>query len=137
MLAADEIALQMNHEFVGSEHLLLGILKYRQGIGAKALEKLGVEYRQVLAEVDEPNPIGPTSASIGRALPYSPNANAVIGHAIEEAQTRNHPGVGDEHLLLGITRQYECKARRLLKKRGLDMGKLRAEIALLFGEDRS
>lgn len=105
MLIANQEAMRFNHEYIGTEHLLLGLLKAGCGVGIAALEQLDVNLRRVRFDVEKLIQIGHKRIAPGTKLPQTPRARRVIEHAIEESQKLNHDYVGTEHLLIGLLRE--------------------------------
>src|SRR5262245_4295069 len=130
---ANQEAVRLCHEQVGTEHLLLGILKEGSGIAATVLGRLGVEFRMVRLEVEKAVPSG-TEAVRGGWLPKTAGAKRVIEYAIEEAANRSSGFVGTEHLLLGLLRG-EGVVGEILLNLGLSIDRVRAELlAVLRGD---
>ncbi len=111
---ANQEAQRFNHEYVGTEHILLGLVKEGCGIGATTLENLDVDLRRVRLEVEKLIKSGPEMSSLGK-LPQTPRAKKVIEYALEEARSLNHNYVGTEHLLLGILREHDGIAATVLR----------------------
>ena len=103
MALANQEAQRFNHEYIGTEHILLGLVKEGSGVGANVLKNLDVDLRKVRLEVEKLVKSGPDMVTMGK-LPQTPRAKKVIEYAIEEARNLNHNYVGTEHLLLGLLR---------------------------------
>ena len=103
MALANQEAQRFNHEYIGTEHILLGLVKEGSGVGANVLKNLGIDLRKVRLEVEKLVKSGPEMVTMGK-LPQTPRAKKVIEYAIEEARNLNHNYVGTEHLLLGLAR---------------------------------
>ena len=103
MALANQEAQRFNHEYIGTEHILLGLVKEGSGVGANVLKNLDVDLRKVRMEVEKLVKSGPDMVTMGK-LPQTPRAKKVIEYAIEEARNLNHNYVGTEHLLLGLLR---------------------------------
>ena len=125
-LAARE-AQRYNHPSVGTEHLLLGLVKEGTGVGAQALMNLGVDLDKVRYEFDKLIKPGTTPPPAGR-LPQSRHLISVIVHAVEEARNLEHPQVGTEHLLLGLLREGDGMAATFLRDMGLNLADVRREV---------
>lgn len=131
ILAQDE-ARRLNYNYCGTEHLLLGLLREHQGIAAKALENMGVELAGLRTEVEKM--LGRGTAPPAGELQFTPRSKKVIMElAIEEARQLGHAYVGTEHLLLGILREGQCAAARLLDNMGADVERTRLEVTKLLG----
>ena len=103
---ANQEAQRFNHEYIGTEHVLLGLVKEGTGVGANVLKNLDVDLHKVRMEVERLVKSGPEMVSMGK-LPHTPRAKKVVEYAIEEARNLNHNYVGTEHLLLGLLRERE------------------------------
>src|SRR2546430_3861091 len=103
---AREEANRFNHDFVGTEHLLLGLIKLGQGVAVTVLQKLGLNLENVRAEVEKQVGIGPEQTAVGK-IPYTPRVKKVLALAAKEARALNHTYFGTEHILLGLVRQSE------------------------------
>ncbi len=132
MALANQEAQRFNHEYIGTEHILLGLVKEGSGVGANVLKNLGVDLRKVRLEVEKLVKSGPEMVSMGK-LPQTPRAKRVIEAAIEEARTLNHNYVGTEHLLLGLLREEDGVAAQVLKNLGLKLDDVREEVLNLLG----
>jgi ATP-dependent Clp protease ATP-binding subunit ClpC len=124
---AEQEAQRFNHEYVGTEHLLLGLLRDDSGAAARTLKNLGVNLRQVRLEVEKILQAGPDMVSMGR-LPFTPRAKMAMEYAIEESRNLKDERVGSEHLLLGLLRETEGVAAVVLLNLGVDFEALRAEV---------
>ncbi|MBX6352491.1 MAG: ATP-dependent Clp protease ATP-binding subunit [Thermoflavifilum sp.] len=129
---AQEEAARMRHPGVGTEHILLGLVREGEGIAAKALASLGVSAERVQAEVEKI--IGP-GQGMTSAMTYTPRAKRVIELSIDEARKLNHSYVGTEHLLLGLIREGEGVAARVLSNLGVSLNKARQQVLQLLGGD--
>ena len=128
MLAlARKEADRFNHNFVGTEHLLLGLLKLGQGVAVNVLQKLGLDLEQVRLEVEKQVGTGPDQKVIGN-IPYTPRVKKVLSLAAKEAKALNHTYVGTEHILLGLLREGDGVAARVLKNLDVDIEQTRQEI---------
>ena len=120
-------AERLNHNFVGTEHVLLGLVKLGQGVSANVLQKQGVDLLTLRAEVEKQVGTGPGYKVVGH-IPYTPRAKKVLDLARREAKALNHTYTGTEHVLLGLLREGHGVAGRLLINMGIDIEKTRQEI---------
>lgn len=131
ILLAQEEARQSGHDFIGTEHLLLGLIREGGGIAAKALESLGISLETVRSEVRKI--IGQGQPSTSAEVSFTPRAKKVVLElAAEEARLLGHNYVGTEHILLGLIREEEGVAARVLSSLGADLEKVRAQVAQLL-----
>src|SRR3989449_2975142 len=120
-------AHRFNHNFVGTEHLLLGIIKLGQGVAVNVLQKMGLNLENVRIEVEKQVGTGPDQKMIGN-IPYTPRVKKVLAFAAKEAQALNHSYVGTEHILLGLLREGDGVAARVLKNLDVNIEQTRQEI---------
>ena len=132
MALANQEAQRFNHEFIGTEHLLLGLVKEGSGVGATVLKNLDVDIKKLRLEVEKLVHSGPDMVTMGK-LPQTPRAKKVIEYAIEEARALNHNYVGTEHILLGLLRESEGIAAQVLMNLGLKLEDVRQEVLNLLG----
>ena len=132
MALANQEAQRFNHEYIGTEHILLGLVKEGSGVGANVLKNLDVDLRKVRLEVEKLVKRGPDMVTMGK-LPQTPRAKKVIEYAIEEARSLNHNYVGTEHLLLGLLREQDGVAAQVLMNLGLRLEDVREEVLNLLG----
>jgi ATP-dependent Clp protease ATP-binding subunit ClpC len=132
MALANQEAQRFNHEYIGTEHILLGLVKEGSGVGANVLKNLDVDLRKVRMEVEKLVKAGPDMVTMGK-LPQTPRAKKVIEYAIEEARNLNHNYVGTEHLLLGLLREHDGVAAQVLMNLGLKLEEVREEVLNLLG----
>jgi ATP-dependent Clp protease ATP-binding subunit ClpC len=132
MALANQEAQRFNHDYIGTEHILLGLVKEGSGVGANVLKNLGVDLRKVRMEVEKLVKSGPEMVTMGK-LPQTPRAKRVIEYAIEEARNLNHNYVGTEHLLLGLLREQDGVAAQVLMNLGLKLEDVREEVLNLLG----
>jgi len=131
MLAQDE-ARRLHYNYVGTEHLLLGLIREGSGVAARGLQSLGIDLKQVRKEVE--NIIGRGNAQSGGEIGYTPRAKKVVMElAIDEARQMGHNYVGTEHLLLGLIREGEGVAARVLENMGADLDTVRKQVIKLLG----
>ncbi|MEM0984518.1 MAG: Clp protease N-terminal domain-containing protein, partial [Planctomycetota bacterium] len=132
MALANQEAQRFNHEYIGTEHILLGLVKEGSGVGANVLKNLDVDLRKVRLEVEKLVRAGPEMVTMGK-LPQTPRAKKVIEYAIEEARSLNHNYVGTEHLLLGLLREHDGVAAQVLMNLNLKLEEVRDEVLNLLG----
>src|SRR3954463_10876281 len=118
---------RFNHNFVGTEHLLLGLIKLGQGVAVNVLQKMGLDLEKERMEVEKQVGSGPETKMVGN-IPYTPRVKKVLALAGKEAKALNHSYVGTEHILLGLLREGEGVAARVLKSLELDIERTRNEI---------
>jgi len=118
---------RMNHNFVGTEHLLLGLIKLGQGVAVNVLRKLGLVLETVRMEVEKQVGTGPDQKMIG-SIPYTPRVKKVLALASKEAKDLNHTYIGTEHILLGLLREGDGVAARVLKNLDVNIEETRREI---------
>jgi ATP-dependent Clp protease ATP-binding subunit ClpC len=131
MELANQEAQRFNHEYVGTEHLLLGLVKEGTGVTASVLKNLDVNLRNVRNEVERIVQAGPDMVTMGK-LPQTPRATKVIENAIEESRCLKHNYVGTEHLLLGLLREQEGVAAQVLRNLGVKLGELHEDVLALL-----
>jgi len=132
MALANQEAQRFNHEYVGTEHVLLGLVKEGQGVAANVLHNLSVDLKKIRLEVEKIVKSGPAMVTMGK-LPQTPRAKKVIEFAIEEARNLGHNYVGTEHLLLGLLREHDGVAAQVLMNLGLKLDEVRAEVLNILG----
>ncbi len=132
MALANQEAQRLNHEYIGTEHILLGLVKEGSGVGANVLKNLDIDLRKVRLEVEKLVKSGPEMVTMGK-LPQTPRAKKVIEYAIEEARNLNHNYVGTEHLLLGLLREHDGVAAQVLMNLALKLEEVREEVLNLLG----
>src|SRR5437016_2354189 len=132
MALANQEAQRFNHEYIGTEHILLGLVKEGSGVGANVLKNLDVDLRKVRLEVEKLVKSGPDMVTMGK-LPQTPRAKKVIEYAIEEARNLTHNYVGTEHLLLGLLREHDGVADQVLMNLSLKLEEVREEVLNLLG----
>ena len=118
---------RFNHNYVGTEHLLLGLIKLGQGVAVNVLQKMGLDLETVRMEVEKQVGSGPVQKMVGN-IPYTPRVKKVLALAGKEAKALNHSYVGTEHILLGLLREGEGVAARVLKNLEVDIERTRNEI---------
>ncbi len=127
MQLANQEAQRFNHEYIGTEHILLGLVKEGSGMAANVLKALDCDLDKIRLEVEKLVQSGPDMVTIGK-LPQTPRAKKVIEYAMEEARNLNHNYVGTEHLLLGLLREQEGVAAQVLMNLTLDLEDVRLTI---------
>lgn len=132
MALANQEAQRFNHEYIGTEHVLLGLVKEGSGVGANVLKNLDVDIKKLRLEIEKLVKSGPDMVTMGK-LPQTPRAKKVIEYAIEEARALNHNYVGTEHILLGLLRETEGIAAQVLMNLGLKLEDVRQEVLNLLG----
>jgi ATP-dependent Clp protease ATP-binding subunit ClpA len=132
MLLANQEAQRLNHEYIGTEHILLGLVKEGSGIAANVLENLGIDLRKIRLEIEKILRSGPDTIFMGK-LSLTRRATKVIEYSIEEARKFQHRGVGTEHLLLGLLREEEAVAAQVLMNLGLTLDAVRSETLNVLG----
>ncbi|MHC5162223.1 MAG: ATP-dependent Clp protease ATP-binding subunit [Planctomycetota bacterium] len=132
MALANQEAQRFNHEYIGTEHILLGLVKEGNGVGANVLRNLDVDVKKLRLEIEKLVKSGPDMVTMGK-LPQTPRAKKVIEFAIEEARSLNHNYVGTEHILLGLLRESEGVAAQVLMNLGLKLEDVRQEVLNLLG----
>jgi len=136
MQLANQEAQRFNHEYIGTEHILLGLVKEGSGVAANVLKNLDIDLRKIRLEVEKIVQHGPGGEQVvmGR-LPHTPRAKKVIDYSVEEARNLNHNYVGTEHLLLGLLREQEGVAAQVLMNLGLKLEEVREEVLNLLGHN--
>jgi len=132
MQLANQEAQRFNHEYIGTEHILLGLVKEGSGVAANVLKNLEVDLRKIRLEVEKLVQSGPEMVTVGK-LPQTPRAKKVIEYSMEEARNLNHSYVGTEHILLGLLREQEGVAAQVLMNLGLKLDDVREEVLNLLG----
>src|SRR3984885_5622627 len=129
---AKEEAKRFNHDYIGTEHLLLGLIREGEGVAAAVLQKLGLDLETIRLEVEKLVQAGPATQVVGD-IPFTPRSKKTLELSAEEARALGHNYIGTEHLLLGLVKEGEGMAYRVLLNLGLDLGKLRNEVMDLLG----
>jgi ATP-dependent Clp protease ATP-binding subunit ClpC len=132
LVLAQEEAKRLNHNFIGTEHLLLGLVREGSGIAARALQNMDVDLNRVRQEVEQITPKGDKAVS-QQGISYTPRAKRVVELAIEESQNLGHSYVGTEHIMLGLLREGEGVAAQVLANMGIDLKRARKEVIQLLG----
>jgi hypothetical protein len=129
---ANQEAQRFNHEYIGTEHILLGLVKVGAGVAANVLKNFDIDLRKIRLEVEKIVQPGPDAVFWGK-LPQTPRAKQVINYAIEEAKNLKNNYVGTEHLLLGLIREEDTVAGQVLLNLGLRQQDVRKEVLQLLG----
>lgn len=130
---AQEEARRLNHNVVGTEHILMGLLREGEGIAAKALQNMGLDLKQVRQQIEMMIGIGPFT--VQGPIGYTPRAKRVMELALDESRRLGHNYVGTEHILLGLIREGEGVAAQVLANLGISMDKAQTEVMNLLGID--
>ena len=126
VVLAQEEAVGLNHNYIGTEHILLGLIREREGVAAKALESLGISLEAVRAQVEEI--IGQGQSAPTGHIPFTPRAKKVLELSLREALQLGHNYIGTEHILLGLIREGEGVAAQVLVKLGADLSRVRQQV---------
>ncbi len=129
---AKEEARRFNHDYIGTEHLLLGLIREGEGVAAAVLQKLGLDLETIRIEVEKLVQPGPQTQVLGD-IPFTPRSKKALELSAEEARALGHNYIGTEHLLLGLIKEGEGMAYRVLLNLGLDLSKVRNEVMELLG----
>ena len=132
IILAKEEARRFNHDYIGTEHILLGLIREGEGVAAAVLEKLGLDLQTIRLEVEKVVQPGPTTQILGD-IPFTPRAKKALELAAEEARSLGHNYIGTEHILLGIIREGESVASQVLLNLGLDLERVKNEIMSVLG----
>ena len=132
VVLAQEEARMLNHNYIGTEHILLGLVHEGEGVAANALDSLGISLESVRTDVEEI--IGQGQTAPTGHIPFTPRAKKVLELALREALQLGHKYIGPEHLLLGLVREGEGVAAQVLQKRGAELKRVRLEVITLLAE---
>jgi len=132
IMLAQEEARRLGHNFVGTEQILLGLIGEGTGVAAKVLKSMGVSLKDARIEVEKI--IGRGSGFVAVEIPFTPRAKRVLELSLEEARQLGHNYIGTEHLLLGLIREGEGVAARVLENLGVDLSKVRTQVIRMLGE---
>jgi ATP-dependent Clp protease ATP-binding subunit ClpA len=133
VVLAQEEARLLNHNYLGTEHLLLGLIHEAEGVAAKALELLGIRLEVVRAQVEEI--VGQGQRAPTGHIPFTPRAKTVLVLSLREAKQLGHNYIGTEHILLGLLREGEGVAAHVLVKLGADLSRARGQVIGLLSGD--
>ena len=134
MALAREEAKRFNHEYIGTEHILLGLVKEGSGVAANVLQNLDIDLKKIRMEVEKIVQSGPDLVSVGQ-LPFTPRVKKVLEYAMEEAKAMGHNYIGTEHQLLGLLREQEGVAAQVLLNLGVKLEGVREEVIELLGSE--
>jgi ATP-dependent Clp protease ATP-binding subunit ClpC len=129
VVLAQEEARMLNHDYIGTEHILLGLIREREGVGARALESLGISLDAVRQQVEEI--IGRGQQAPPGHIPFTPRAKKVLELSLREAVQLGHNYIGTEHILLGLLREGDGVAAQVLVKLGADLSRVRQQVIQL------
>jgi len=132
IVLAKEEAKRFNHDYIGTEHLLLGLIREGEGVAAAVLQKLGLDLESIRIEVEKVVQPGPQTQVMGD-IPFTPRSKKALELAAEEARSLGHNYIGTEHLLLGLIREGEGVAYRVFLNMGVDLERVRNEVMELLG----
>src|SRR5437899_2536581 len=130
VVLAQEEARVLNHNYIGTEHILLGLIREGEGVAAKALESLGISLEAVCQQVEEI--IGQGQHAPSGHIPFTPRAKKVLELSLREALQLGHNYIGTEHILLGLIREGEGVAAQVLVKLGADLNRVRQQVNQLL-----
>jgi len=130
VVLAQEEARMLNHNYVGTEHILLGLIHEGEGVAAKALESLGISLDAVRQQVEEI--IGRGQQAPASHIPFTPRAKKVLELSLREALQLGHNYIGTEHILLGLIREGDGVAAQVLAKLGADLNRVRQQVIQLL-----
>ena len=132
IVLAKEEAKRFNHDYIGTEHLLLGLIREGEGVAAAVLQKLGLDLESIRIEIEKVVQPGPQTQVMGD-IPFTPRSKKALELAAEEARALGHNYIGTEHLLLGLIREGEGVAYRVFLNMGVDLERVRNEVMELLG----
>src|SRR5947208_5480795 len=132
---AREEAARLHHEYVGTEHILLGLIREGEGVAAAVLQNLSVDLDEIQQKIEETVKKGKAAAATGPDLPYTSRAKKVLELAMGEARDLSHGYVGTEHLLLGLLREEKGIAAQVLSDAGVNLDAAKAETLRLLGTE--
>jgi ATP-dependent Clp protease ATP-binding subunit ClpC len=130
LVLAQEEARELNHAFIGTEHILLGLIREGEGVAAKALDALGITFEAVREKVEEA--IGATANPSPGSPPFTPRAKKVLELSLREALQLGHSYIGTEHMLLGLVREGDGVAAQVLVQLGADLGRVRQQVVQMM-----
>jgi ATP-dependent Clp protease ATP-binding subunit ClpC len=130
VVMAQEEAMMLNHSYIGTEHILLGLIHEGEGVAAKALEALGMSLDEVRRDVEEI--VGQGQSAPTGHIPFTPRAKKVLELSLREALQLGHNYIGTEHILLGLVAEGEGVGAQVLARRGASLERVRAEVASLL-----
>ncbi len=133
IILAKEETKRFNHDYIGTEHILLGLIREGEGVASAILQNMGLSLDKIRLEIEKLVQPGPATVISGD-IPFTPRAKRVIELSMEEARSLGHNYIGTEHLLLGLLREGEGVAAQVLLSLGLDLNKVRNEVMELLGQ---
>merc|ERR1712028_91098 len=133
IMLAQEEARRLGHNFVGTEQIMLGLIGEGSGVGPKILKSMGVKLKDARIEVEKI--IGRGSGFVAVEIPFTPRAKRVLELSLEEARQLGHNYIGTEHLLLGLIKEGEGVAARVLENLSVDLSKVRSQIIRSLGDN--
>jgi len=136
MNLARQEAQRFNHEYLGTEHILLGLVQEGSGVAANVLKQLSIDLEKIRVEVEKIVKTGPSMVTMGQ-LPFTPKAKKVLELSLEEASNLGHNYIGTEHLLLGLIKENEGIAAQVLMNLGVKLEDVREEVLDFLGADSS
>src|ERR1043165_5723068 len=136
MNLARQEAQRFNHEYLGTEHILLGLVQEGSGVAANVLKNMSIELPKIRGEVEKIVKTGPSMVTMGQ-LPFTPRAKKVLELSMEEAANLGHNYIGTEHLLLGLIRERDGKAAKVLTNLNVKLEQVREEVLDFLGADVS
>jgi ATP-dependent Clp protease ATP-binding subunit ClpC len=131
VVLAQEEARMLNHDYIGTEHLLLGLIHEGEGVAVRALESLGISLQDLRRDVEEM--IGRGQHELSGHIPFTPRTKRVLELSLRESQQLGHDYIGTEHILLGLIREAEGVAAQVLVKLGADLNRVRQQVLQLLG----
>src|SRR5688572_13204349 len=134
MNLARQEAQRLNHEYIGTEHILLGLVQEGSGVAANVLKNLDIDLKKIRQEVEKLVKAGPSMVTMGQ-LPFTPRAKKVLELALEEASNLGHNYIGTEHILLGLIRERDGKAAKVLTNLSVKLETVREEVLDFLGAD--
>ena len=134
MNLARQEAQRFNHEYLGTEHILLGLVQEGSGVAANVLKNMGIDLNKIRMEVEKIVKTGPAMVTMGQ-LPFTPRAKKVLELSMEEAGNLGHNYIGTEHLLLGLIKENEGIAARVLLSNGVLLDDAREQVLEFLGAD--
>jgi len=134
---AREEAARLHHEYVGTEHILLGLIREGEGVAATVLTNLNVDLEEISRRIEETVKKGTAAGSAGPDLPYTSRAKKILEFAMSEARELNHRYVGTEHLLLGVLREEKGIGAQVLTDAGVTLETARSEVLQVLGTNGS
>ncbi|HTV11425.1 MAG TPA: Clp protease N-terminal domain-containing protein [Acidimicrobiales bacterium] len=136
LVLAQEEARLLDHNFIGTEHILLGLVHQGQGVAARALGSLGITLQEVREKVEQTVGRGHGRSPAEGSPPFTPRAKRVLELSLREALALGHKGIGSEHILLGLVREGQGVAAQVLVGLGADLSRVRQQVAQLVPEDQ-